>query len=669
MNQTENKLGKYTLLDVVGEGSSARVFRAIHAGPMGFRKQVAVKQILPHVLQNENAIRGLINEARLGGHLHHRNLVEIYEFDQAEDTFYIAMEFVPGHTLADVLRRCRANGLLPQSIVAEVGIQLCDGLAYAHAARDESDQPLNLIHRDLKPGNVMLTPHGAVKIMDFGVAKSESNLYHTQVANITRGTPAYMSPEQVRGERLDGRSDIFALGSVLSELVTGEVLFFDTNLHTVLHLVHRADVAAALEMTWQRMPQLVPVLERALQRHREARYATAAEMGQDLRRVCAELVAGQDLGHWLVGWMGDRPEESAARAKSVDPEERSESGEPTAAGEPDEDQTPTLLEADLPPLSLDEDTIQPTSLDETDLRIQPPRPVTISLEQEAEPPPPIPPSGNYGEQTLLSAGVTKTIRIPGGREGDPLLDVFLVRVRPARTWIGSRQDAEYSRPDEFAHQVWLSRSLLIAATPVTQAQWTTLTGRNPSWAQGDELPVETVSWFEAVEFCNRLSRALDLPEAYRIEGNVVHWNRDATGFRLPTESEWEVAARGGEDHLYAGSDDPEEVAWYWDNTGGLTQQVGRKKPNDMGLYDMSGNVAEWVWDRYGPYPIEPLATDPAGPDEGAFRVCRGGSSFNLAEDARAAARCAQVRPEEQFHFLGFRLARTVLDETRDMGER
>ena len=611
MTKVETKLGKYTLLDVLGEGSSARVFRAIHSGPMGFRKQVAVKQILPHVVQNENAIRGLINEARLGGHLHHRNLVEIYEFDQAGDSFYLAMEFVPGHTLAQVARRARDRGPIPEGIVVEIGIQLCDGLAYAHAARDEGGQPLHLIHRDLKPGNVMITPYGAVKIMDFGVAKSDANLYHTQVANITRGTPAYMSPEQVRGERLDGRSDIFALGSVLAELVTGEVLFFDANLHAVLHKVHRADVAGALARAQERIPELVPVLDRALQRDRAARYATAEEMGHDLRRACAGLASGEDLGHWLVHWMADSP------------------------AEPEEDEAPTLLEARPPPISLEEDQLQLVSV----------------------------------EETLLNAGVTTTIRVPGGRAGDPLMEVFLARVRPTRCWIGSRDGAPDSRPDEFAHQVWLSRPLLIAATPVTQAQWAVVMGHNPSWAQGDELPVETVSWFEAVEFCNRLSRSLELPEAYRVQGGTVHWDREAVGFRLPTETEWEVAARAGADHRFAGADDPDEVAWYWDNTGGLTQPVGRKKPNDLGLFDMSGNVAEWVWDWYGPYPTEPLPTDPNGPDEGEVRVHRGGSSFNLAEDARVAARSAQVRPEERVHFLGFRLARTVQDRTRDGSRR
>jgi serine/threonine protein kinase len=627
MAKVETELGKYTLLDVLGEGSSARVFRAIHSGPMGFRKQVAVKQILPHVAQNPNAIRGLINEARLGGHLHHRNLVEIYEFDQAGASFYLAMEFVPGHTLARVAGRARDRGPIPEGIVAEIGIQLCDGLAYAHAARDEEGQPLHLIHRDLKPGNVMITPYGAVKIMDFGVAKSDANLYHTQVANITRGTPAYMSPEQVRGEHLDGRSDIFALGSVLAELVTGEVLFLDDNLHAVLHLVHRADVGHALELAQGRIPELVPVLERALQRDRTARYATADEMGHDLRRACEGLAPAGDLGHWLVHWMTDAP------------------------AEPDEDEAPTLLEARPPPISLEEGLLQPVTVEET------------------EPPPPVPTSGNYSEETLLNAGVTTTIRVPGGRADDPLMDVFLARVRSTKCWIGSRHDEPDSRPDEFAHQVWLSRSLLIAATPVTQAQWTAVMGHNPSWAQGEDLPVETVSWFEAVEFCNRLSRSLELPEAYRVQGDVVHWDRDSLGFRLPTETEWEVAARAGQDHPFAGADDADDVAWYWDNTGGLTQPVGRKKPNDLGLYDMSGNVAEWVWDWYGPYPTDPLSTDPAGPDAGEVRVHRGGSSFNLAEDARVAARSAQVRPDERFHFLGFRLARTVQDGTHSSSRR
>ena len=613
MTGENTQLGKYSLLEVLGEGASARVYRAIHAGPMGFRKQVAVKQILPHVLQNDSAIRGLINEARLGGFLHHKNLVEIYEFDQEGEAFYIAMEFVPGHPLTAALQRIPTQGLLPNDVIAEIAVQLCDGLAYAHEARDEAGHPLNLIHRDLKPGNVMITPYGAVKIMDFGVAKSEANLYHTQAANITRGTPAYMSPEQVTGKALDHRSDLFALGSLLTELITGEVLFFDTNLHMVLKRVYRADITAAMARVKERMPQMVPVLRHLLQRDRDKRFASAGDVGRALRAACDDLLDRQDLGRWLVQWM------ALERSPSFVPEDM-----------------PTVVAQQ--PISLD---LEPDPL--------------------AAPPPVVQASGGYSEETLLTAQVTTTVTIPGGKAGDPLLDIFLARIEPCTSWMGSRADSPDTAADEFLHRVHLSRPFLVAATQVTQAQWLALMHENPAWAKGDELPVESVSWYDAALFCNRLSEALGLRAAYDASGDVLQLDLDAPGFRLPTEAEWEIAARAGKDHLYAGSADVDAVAWYWGNTGGLTQPVGRKKPNDVGLYDMSGNVAEWVWDLYGPYPADPEVTDPTGADEGEIRVCRGGSAFNLPADLRNATRCAQVRPDERYHFLGFRVARTAVE--------
>jgi len=633
MTGENTQFGKYTLLEVLGEGASARVYRAIHAGPMGFRKQVAIKQILPHVLQNQSAIRGLVNEARLGGFLHHRNLVEIYEFDQVGDTFYIVMEFVPGHSLAAALRRTRRQGLLPTDVIAEVAVQLCDGLAYAHTARDEKDQPLNLIHRDLKPGNVMITPYGAVKIMDFGVAKSAANLYHTRAANITRGTPAYMSPEQVTGQKLDHRSDLFALGSLLTELITGQVLFFDTNLHMVLKRVYRADIANAMTRAAERMPSIVPVLRMLLQRDRDQRLASAGDVGQALRRACADLLGRQDLGRWLVQWMA--PEES-----------------------------PTIGADEMPTVGMDysEVAVVQGVEDESTTR-QRERPISLELDPEppSAPPPKAEASGGYCGETLLTAQVTTTVTIPGGEADDPLLDIFLARIEPCRAWMGSRSDSPDAVADEFLHRVSLTRPFLIAATPVTQAQWLALMSDNPTWAKGDELPVESVSWFDAVQYCNRLSEALGLRPAYGSSGDGILLDLDAPGFRLPTEAEWETAARAGEDHVFSGSSDVDTVAWYWGNTGGLTQPVGRKRPNAIGLYDMSGNVAEWVWDLYGPYPTDPETTDPTGTDEGEIRTCRGGSAFNLPADLRVAARGAQVRPDERYHFLGFRLARTATE--------
>ncbi len=186
-------------------------------------------------------------------------------------------------------------------------------------------------------------------------------------------------------------------------------------------------------------------------------------------------------------------------------------------------------------------------------------------------------------------------------------------------------------------------------------------GNNPSRFKGDNLPVERVSWYDAVEFCNRLSRKEGLTPEYTISGKDVTWNRSADGYRLPTEVEWEYAARGGNKsrgYRFSGSDDPKEVAWYSANSGEKTHPVGQKKPNELGIYDMSGNVWEWVWDWYDSdhYSSSP-ASDPTGPYTGSLRVLRGGSWRSDARDLRSANR-SSGGPSVSLINLGFRIVRT-----------
>jgi formylglycine-generating enzyme required for sulfatase activity len=168
----------------------------------------------------------------------------------------------------------------------------------------------------------------------------------------------------------------------------------------------------------------------------------------------------------------------------------------------------------------------------------------------------------------------------------------------------------------------------MARYPVTQREWQELMGSSPNQIKGDNLPAANINWFEAVEFCNRLSQREELIPAYTISGSSVTWNREANGYRLPTEAEWEYAARGGNgspgNFEYSGSNNVDEVAWYNRNNGGSLQAVGKMKPNALGLYDMSGNVYEWCWDWNAPYTSE-IQTDPSGPASGSERILRGGS--------------------------------------------
>jgi len=316
------EFGKYMLLEEIGIGGMARVYRAVRAGPMGFRKEVAIKQILPQVAKEKKQVKALINEARLGGYLHHRNLVETYEFDRVGTVYYIAMEYVNGFSMEQILRRVPMQGRVPPRIVAQVAMQLCAGLGHAHAAVDDAGTPLHLVHRDLKPGNVMIDRRGVVKIMDFGVARSQTNLFRTQTIGMTKGTPAYMSPEQTTGEQdapLDRRSDLFSLGSLIAEMLTGEVSFPGERLYEVLHKIAHAETTPVLKSVRECCPEMAPILSKALKLKPQDRYQSAEEMGHDIQRVYEELPGEEKLGAWLPEWMqGEHPETKPLGSSEID---------------------------------------------------------------------------------------------------------------------------------------------------------------------------------------------------------------------------------------------------------------------------------------------------------------------------------------------------------------
>ncbi|MDR2661558.1 MAG: SUMF1/EgtB/PvdO family nonheme iron enzyme [Treponema sp.] len=203
------------------------------------------------------------------------------------------------------------------------------------------------------------------------------------------------------------------------------------------------------------------------------------------------------------------------------------------------------------------------------------------------------------------------------------------------------------------------KSFYMGKYEVTQQEWVEIMGSNPSRFKGDTLPVEQVSWLEAVEYCNKRSIKEGLTPAYRGSGNTITCDFNASGYRLPTEAEWEYAAKGGnKDYMiyeYSGGNSPGSVAWYADNSGGQTHPAGTKQPNSLGLYDMSGNVWEWCWDWYGSY-SSGSQTDPRGASSGADRVGRGGSWLSGAADVRSAYR-SYGPPSYRYHYLGFRLVR------------
>ena len=252
-----------------------------------------------------------------------------------------------------------------------------------------------------------------------------------------------------------------------------------------------------------------------------------------------------------------------------------------------------------------------------------------------------------------------------GEEGGSEPPDGFVLVDPGTFMMGSPADELGRDSDETQHQVKLTQAFFFSEKEVTQAQWVEVVGSNPSYFPGcDECPVEQVSWYDAVEYCNALSALEDLDLAYEVNGTNVNWDESSNGYRLPTEAEWEYACRASTTTAFysggiteTGCADPnlDEIGWYCGNASGATHEVGQKLSNAWGLYDMSGNAWEWCWDWYGEYSGD--VTDPVGPDSGAWRVPRGGSWLISARYCRSADR-SRGDPGSRNYTIGLRPART-----------
>ena len=297
--------GRYQLLGILGEGGMARVFRAELQGPSGFRKKTALKVIRASVAAHNEKIRqALINEARLGGLLKHPNIVDTYEFGDVDGQLYIAMELVDGIALDALIEKERdpdnSTCLPPQQALA-VAAQMCSGLDHAHNIED-NDEPARLVHRDLKPSNVIITRQGLVKLMDFGIAKAASLTTSMTDPGMTKGTPAYMSPEQAAARPLDQRSDLFTMGSILYELVTGRPFFgADTVVALLLAVVHveealTEDVFGPVDA---QVPGLGSVIRKCMRKDRRLRYDSAWQLEAEIKRLQQQLPLGAPLRTYI----------------------------------------------------------------------------------------------------------------------------------------------------------------------------------------------------------------------------------------------------------------------------------------------------------------------------------------------------------------------------------
>lgn len=319
MAQAPIVFGKYHLLEKIATGGMAEVFRARSYGMAGFEKILVIKRILDHLGQDEEFVKLFIDEARIAVSLIHVNIVQVFELGEVDGAYFMAMEYVHGLDLARLVNRANKVGPVPINIACFIVIEALKALQFAHERRDDEGEPMHIVHCDISPQNILISFSGEVKITDFGI--SRASFQADEQHDVIRGKYAYMSPEQVEGRPLDGRSDLFSIGIVFYELLTGRRLFKARNRDETLARVKRAEVPSARSFRPELSEDLEDLLLRALARRPEHRYQDAAEMLDALSALVVRE-GHRANNNDLAGYMKATIEAASAKAKGEKPARR-----------------------------------------------------------------------------------------------------------------------------------------------------------------------------------------------------------------------------------------------------------------------------------------------------------------------------------------------------------
>jgi len=299
-----SQIGKYELVRKIAIGGMAEVFLAKAAGPMGFEKILVVKRILPHLADDPKFVEMFLTEAKLAAQLNHPNVVQIFDFGEAEGAHFLAMEYVDGPNLRALVRRAQELGKpLDPPVAVKIVSLACEGLAYAHEFQDPlTGQPLGLIHRDVSPDNILVSKTGAVKVVDFGIAKAANKSQQTRTG-VLKGKLSYMPPEQLRLQPMDLRVDVFALGMVLYELLTGARPFDAVDEIAIMQaIIHEPFIPVTARRP--DIPQaLREAVDKAIEKDAAKRYRSSRELQADLERYIVSTgnpVAGYQLAQMVT---------------------------------------------------------------------------------------------------------------------------------------------------------------------------------------------------------------------------------------------------------------------------------------------------------------------------------------------------------------------------------
>ena len=547
--------GRYKVVKRLGEGGMGSVWLAEDA-KLDNRK-VAVKMLPAILAGKKGAYKQVKAEAMVAMKLSHPNIATVRAFEEDEGgNPFLVMDYIEGEGLDDMLAE---KGALSEEETRRVLGPVAAALDYAHSK--------GVVHRDVKPGNVMVAKDGTPYVLDFGIAREVQETMTRVTGKLSSGTLLYMSPEQLRGKGPKASQDVYSFAAMAYECLAGRPPFFR---------------GAIEDQIKNEPPEELP--EGVGEALRAGVMAGLAKEAEGRPGSCAGVLGAQVEGQRSKvegqrskggGWGGDLATgDGRLGEERGDRESRFADHESRGAGH-----------------------------------------------EKAE--------GGRTARPEGSPHPTTTIVLPGGAT------MKMVWCPPGSFLMGSPSGEPGRDTDEMPHRVTLTKGFWMAKTPVTQRQWKSVMGDNPSRFKGDDLPVENVSWNDCQEFCRRCREA-------------------GVDLRLPTEAQWEYACRAGTTGPYAGSANLDVMGWYGGNSRQKTHPVGQKQPNAWGLHDMHGNVLEWCAEWYGDYP-DGSVTDPKGASSGWGRVARGGSWNNSVTYCRSAYRFNYF-PSCTSGSLGFRPA-------------
>jgi serine/threonine protein kinase len=721
-----DKFDKYTLVRPLGEGGMGVVWEA--KNPFGL--PVVLKMLQPSLRANSDVIERFEREGRIQYTLKHPNIVRVTDIVESEDGLpALVVDFMKGRDLEE---RLYANCALSIEETIQIGSKVLDALQLAHEH--------GFFHRDLKPSNIFLEEVGKgfePRLMDFGIAKIQAAAQLTRAQEFC-GTPAYASPEQIASTKdVDHLTDIYSFGVLMWSMCTGHEPYRDMNddPYSVLAAVVREELPT--------LPDTIPewltnIVTKATRKPKAERFQSAAEFRDALLNAAQDLSiytpAGfdDDLGHAVDPRASESTDEvPVVKQGAAVTTTETEVSVPSLDSETDDDESAAVRAKAHAEEARAREKRQAQARERLAPNPEPLAPTTpmgAKLEenedasfvgdsndyetaQHANRKPPKASSRERARAREVERSFSGKRRLPKKTIWVALFVLALItggaffsyqylnaatsapagfaRVESGRFIMGSPINENGRARDERQHEVTITRPFAVQISEVTRAEWHNIMYSEPNGFEdcGENCPITDVTWVDAARFANRVSVEAGTEQCYEINDGNVEWPRglDCTGYRLPTEAEWEYAARGGtESALFTGEIqypgrevlDPHMsvIGWYASNSDAAyidsidcqswgedrdrcgVQPVNERRGNPWGIHDMHGNVSEWIWDRYGPYP-EGGVTDPLGASSGTQRVIRGGNWRSTAENCRAATRDKSQSVARMT--IGIRLVRTL----------